>query len=125
MEYLTKSCDMNNGNACFYLSGMYMSGADSSFGPNANERTDVEKPKEVEKPKNSFVLQKDMKKAFALTAKACELNNFFACANLSRMYATGDGTKKSSEKSEQYKKKSEELREEINRKRILAQFQHP
>lgn len=125
MEYLNKSCDMNNGNACFYLSGMYMSGADSSLAPNGNEKTDVEKPKEVEKPKNSFVLPKDMKKAFALTAKACELNNFFACANLSRMYATGDGTKKSTEKSELYKKKSEELREEINRKRILAHIHHP
>lgn len=121
MEYLNKSCDMNNGNACFYLSGMYMSGADSALTPNSNQNTEVEKSK----PNNSFVLKKDMKKAFALTAKACELNNFFACANLSRMYAMGDGTNKNTEKSELYKKKSEELREEINRKRILAQFQHP
>lgn len=125
MEYLNKSCDMNNGNACFYLSGMYMSGADSSLSPNSKEKLEAEKPKDVEKPKNSFVLQKDMSKAFALSTRACELNNFFACANLSRMYAMGDGTKKNTEKSELYKKKSEELREEINRKRILAQFQHP
>lgn len=125
MEYLNKSCDMNNGNACFYLSGMFMSGADSSLRPSGNKKSEEEQPKDVEKPKNSFVLQKDMKKAFALTTKACELDNFFACANLSRMYAVGDGTKKNTEKSELYKKKSEELRDEFNRKRILAQFQHP
>lgn len=125
MEYLKKSCEMNNGNACFYLSGMYMSGADSSLSSSSSEKPIVEKPKDVEKPMSSFVLGKDMQKAFALTTKACELNNFYACANLSRMYAMGDGTKKNAEKSEIYKKKSEELRDEFNRKRILAQFEHP
>lgn len=135
MKYLSKSCDMNNGNACFYLSGMYMSGADSNFSPSSQSKPDataaaaaapVVVPKDVEKPKtNSFVLEKDMKKAFALTSKACELQNFYACANLSRMYAMGDGTEKSAEKADLYKKKSEELRDEFSRKRILAQFKHP
>lgn len=126
IEYLKKGCDMNNGNACFYLSGMYMSGADSSLTPNGKIReSDADTPKDVVKPPNSFILQKDMEQAFALSTKACELNNFFACANLSRMYAVGDGTKKNTEKSELYKKKSEEIRDEFNRKRILANFQHP
>lgn len=110
---------MNNGNACFYLSGMYMSGSKSGL-----SSSDSDKP-ESEKPKNAFVLEKDMKKAFSLTTKACELRNYYACANLSRMYALGDGTEKNAEKSELYRKKSEELRDEINRQRILAQFNHP
>lgn len=118
---------MNNGNACFYLSGMYMSGADSTFNlSSSSTKTAEEDTKIVDKSKtNDFVLEKDMKKAFALTTKACELQNFYACANLSRMYAMGDGTEKNAEKSELYKKKCEDLRDEFNRKRILAQFKHP
>lgn len=110
---------MNNGNACFYLSGMYMSGADSSKSLSNSEQF------AAEKPKDAFVLEKDMKKAFALSTKACELKNFYACANLSRMYALGDGTEKNLEKSEHYKKRADELHEEFNRQRILAHFNHP
>lgn len=110
---------MNNANACFYLSGMYMSGAKSLLSP-----SDKDKPA-PEPSKDAFILEKDMKKAFSYSIKACELKNFYACANLSRMYAVGDGTEKNTEKSEHFKKKSEELHEEFNRKRILAQFNHP
>lgn len=71
---------MDNGNACFYLSGMYMSGsmfrADNTKTPSNTTAS--------EKPANEFVLEKDMKKAFAFSTKACELKNFYACANLSR-----------------------------------------
>lgn len=119
--YLNKSCDMNNGNACFYLSGMYMSGASTSL-PSTNDK---ENTATAPPPKNAFALEKDMKKAFAFSTKACELKNFYACANLSRMYALGDGTEKNLDKSEHYKKLSEELRDEFNRQRILAQFSHP
>lgn len=104
---------MKNGNACFYLSGMYMSGTKSLSNP--------DKPADL----NAFVLEKDMKKAFELSTKACELKNFYACANLSRMYALGDGIEKNLEKSEKFQKKSEELRDEFHRQRILAQFNHP
>lgn len=110
---------MNNGNGCFYLSGIYMTGVDSSKSLNNKEQSNAQKPKDA------FVLEKDMKKAFALSTKACELKNFYACANLSRMYAVGDGTEKNLEKSEQYKKKSDELSDEFQRRRILAQFNHP
>lgn len=116
MEFLKKGCDMNNGNACFYLSGMYMSGA--------NGNKSLENSLEKSTGEN-FVLEKDMIKAFTLSTKACELKNFYACANLSRMYALGDGTEKNLEKSEQYKKKSDELRDEFHRQRVLAQFNHP
>lgn len=110
---------MNNGNACFYLSGMYMSGT-----KDVTSLNDKIKP-DMEQPKNAFVLEKDMKKAFTLSTKACELKNFYACANLSRMYAIGEGTEKNPDKSEHYRKKAEELRDEFNRQRILAQFHHP
>lgn len=96
-----------------------MSGADSSKSLSNNEQSTTEKPKDA------FVLEKDMKKAFALSTKACELNNFYACANLSRMYALGDGTEKNLEKSEHFKKRADELHDEFNRKRILAHFNHP
>lgn len=103
-----------------------MSGADSKFNLSSSTKPGAEETKDTEKAKtNGFVLEKDMKKAFALTTKACELQNFYACANLSRMYAMGDGTEKNAEKSELYKKKSEELRDDFNRKRIFSQFQHP
>lgn len=95
---------------------MYMSGT-----PLSNK----ENTASSDKPKNEFVLEKDMKKAFSFSTKACELKNFYACANLSRMYALGDGTEKNAQKSEHYKKISEELHDEFNRQRILAQFSHP
>lgn len=69
---------MDNGNACFYLSGMYMSG--SIFGADKTKTTSDTTASE--KPANAFVLEKDMKKAFAFSTKACELKNFYACANL-------------------------------------------
>lgn len=118
MDYLTKSCNMDNGNACFYLSGIYMSGTDALKPVQNNEQ-----PAVVEK--STFVLEKDMKKAFELTTKACSLNNFFACANLSNMYARGDGTEKNLEKSEEFKQKADKLRDEMNRRRILNSFSHP
>lgn len=110
---------MNNGNACFYLSGMYMSGADTSKLPGNKDQPNTDNSND------EFALEKDMKKAFTLSTKACELKNFYACANLSKMYALGDGTEKNLDKSEHYKKKFEELRDEFNRQRILAQFNHP
>lgn len=124
MRYLTKSCEMNNGNACFYLSGMYMSGSVSGT-DEAKSLNNVETSTTPRKPENAFVLEKDMKKAFSYSTRACELKNFYACANLSRMYAMGDGIEKNLQKSEQFKKKSEELRDEFHRERILAQFNHP
>lgn len=121
MEYLNKSCKMNNGTACFYLSGiylsgMYMSGGQISLTPNSNKKSNVENPEK------SLIVQKDMKKAFELTTKACELNNFFACANLSRMYTAF--AKENAKKSELYKKKTEELRSKQNCKPISAYFEH-
>lgn len=125
MQYLTKSCDMNNGNACFYLSGMHISGAE---GPIASKETQPlissteSSPKQPIAKKNEFVIEKNMEKAFSFSYKACELNNMYACANLSQMYARGEGTEKNPEKAEIYKKKAIQLQEEVkNSKQLLFQ----
>lgn len=127
MEYLTKSCDMNNGNACFYLSGMHISGAE---GPVASANNDSEPlissssetklKKAAVKKTNDFIIQKDMEKAFTFTYKACELNNMYACANLSQMYARGEGTEKNPEKADLFKKKAIELQDELKNNKTLA-----
>lgn len=108
---------MNNGQACFYLSGIYMSGGDSSFGHTEH----------TQNVKENLEIAADMEKAFAFTKRACELKNMFACANLSQMYAIGRGTQKDKEKSIHYKKVAEELGEEYRRQRIIAHahFKHP
>lgn len=125
MEYLTKSCDMNNGNACFYLSGMHISGAE---GPIASKEiaplisSTESSPKKPVAKKNEFIVEKNMEKAFTFSYKACELNNMYACANLSQMYARGEGTEKNPEKADLYKKKAIQLQEEVkNNKQLLFQ----
>lgn len=125
MEYLTKSCDMNNGNACFYLSGMHISGAE---GPIASKDTQPlissteSSPKQPVAKKNEFIIEKNMEKAFTFSYKACELKNMYACANLSQMYARGEGTEKNPEKAEIYKKKAIQLQEDVkNSKQLLFQ----
>lgn len=110
---------MNNGNACFYLSGMYMTGSQNLSSPSDKESTTSNKQT------NAVALEKDMKKAFSFSTRACELKNFYACANLSRMYELGEGTEKNVKKSEEYKKLSDQYRDEFNRQRILSQFNHP
>lgn len=126
MEYLTKSCDMNNGNACFYLSGMHISGAE---GPIPSKETqplisssELRSNKQPITRKSEFIVEKNMEKAFTFSYKACELNNMYACANLSQMYARGEGTAKNQEKAEIYKKKAIQLQEDVkNSKQLLFQ----
>lgn len=77
------------------------------------------------KSSDTFVLEKDLKKAFMLTCKSCDLKNWLACANLSQMYARGEGTEKNPEKSEHYRKEFHRLREEQKRIDILSRFRHP
>lgn len=79
MSLLEKSCNLNNANACYYLSGMYISGI-----------------KKEEKGENlpgleSYQVPKDMKKAFEYALQGCNLGNVYSCANLSQMYRKGDG----------------------------------
>ncbi|RZB39345.1 Nicastrin and/or Peptidase M28 domain containing protein [Asbolus verrucosus] len=74
MSLLEKSCKAEHSNACYYLSGMYISG--------------VKKPNSENK--SEYLVQRDMEKAFQFALKGCELGNMYSCANLSQMYAKGD-----------------------------------
>lgn len=88
---------MNNGNACFYLSGMHISGAE---GPIASKETqplisstELSSNKQPVTRKNEFIVEKNMEKAFTFSYKACELNNMYACANLSQVqFFMGDSS---------------------------------
>ncbi|XP_037935557.1 cytochrome c oxidase assembly factor 7 homolog [Teleopsis dalmanni] len=116
LEYLTKSCDMDNGTACFYLSGMHISGVHKN--PESTTDIDIKSQKA-----NDFIIQKDMKKAFDYAYKACELKNMYACANLSQMYARGDGTTKDESQADKYKKMAVQMQEELKKVQPTLQFQ--
>lgn len=117
LEFLKKSCEMNNATACFYLSGMHISGiekADVEANVPAKLQRDIESPE--------YIVAKDMEKAFTFAYKACELKNMYACANLSQMYARGEGTKQNDEKAEKYKKIALAMQDEFKAQKTL-QFQ--
>lgn len=109
---------MNNATACFYLSGMHISGVQKSA-----DKTHITSPNKNNIPASEFLIQKDMKKAFDFAYKACELKNMYACANLSQMYARGDGTEKNAEKAEKFKKIALEMQDEVKKQQPQLGFQ--
>lgn len=125
---------MNNATACFYLSGMHISGVQHSDDktlitdntniaqntPNNNTNT---VPMKSSSAAADFVIQRDMNKAFQFAYKACELRNIYACANLSQMYARGDGTEKNEEKAEKFKKLAMEMQDEVKNQQPTLGFQ--
>lgn len=118
-DSLSKSCKMDNGTACFYLSGMHISGVlKKEKAINSTTAAPVTTPDSSE-----FIVQKDMKKAFDFAARACELNNMYACANLAQMYMRGDGTEKNEKKAEQFKKKAMDMQEEMKKQQSELKFQ--
>ncbi|XP_058832597.1 cytochrome c oxidase assembly factor 7 homolog [Topomyia yanbarensis] len=124
-EYLKKSCEMNNGNACFYLSGMHISGILKDEFNTAKVKEELDqKEKAFSKnpsslPPAAYVVERDMQKAFEFAYKACELRNMYACANLSQMYAKGDGIGKDEKKAEKYKQLAMEMQDEIKKQQQL------
>lgn len=116
-ESLSKSCMMDNGTACFYLSGMHISGVLKK------DKTPTVPTVTLTPDPTDFIVQKDMKKAFDFAARACELNNMYACANLSQMYMRGDGTEKNEKKAEQFKKKAMEMQDELKKQQPELKFQ--
>ncbi|XP_023162293.1 cytochrome c oxidase assembly factor 7 homolog [Drosophila hydei] len=117
LQFLTKSCDMNNANACFYLSGMHISGVQK-------KPEDVPAAAQAKTLKDTdYIVLKDMKKAFQFAYKACELRNMYACANLSQMYARGDGIDKNEKEAEKYKKLALEMQEEEKKQQETLSFQ--
>lgn len=108
---------MNNATACFYLSGMHISGV--QIKPEENHPPANQTPAK----ESDYIVLKDMKKAFEFAYKACELRNMYACANLSQMYARGDGTEKNEKEAEKYKKMAMEMQDEIKKQQQTLQFQ--
>lgn len=117
IDSLTKSCTMNNATACFYLSGMHISGVLKK------EKAEKASATNPSTDPADYILQKDMKKAFDYAAKACELNNMYACSNLSQMYRRGDGTEKNETKADQFKKKALEMQEALRKEQAELKFQ--
>uniref|UniRef100_A0A2M4BXF6 Putative cytochrome c oxidase assembly factor 7 n=1 Tax=Anopheles marajoara TaxID=58244 RepID=A0A2M4BXF6_9DIPT len=133
-ELLKKSCQMNNAGACFYLSGMYISGVkdedgQTAKGPSSSEATSsvtVTPPAQLpaapapSAAAGTFVVERDMEKAFEFAYKACELRNMYACANLSQMYAKGDGTARDEKKAEKFKQLALEMQDEVRKQQQLT-----
>lgn len=134
---------MNNATACFYLSGLHISGVQrrgedypsqthsgASGGGSGSGSTfrpfgggSAKESSSSAKESSDYILQKDMKKAFEFAYKACELRNMYACANLSQMYARGDGTEKNEAEAEKYKKLAMEMQEEAKKHQQTLEFQ--
>lgn len=108
MSLLEKACSAKNANACYYLSGMYIAGV-----KNRQE-------KEKDKPKPEYLVPKNMQKAFIYAMDGCNLGNMYSCANLSQMYAKGDGVEKSKELAERYKLLALEMQKEIESNKTLT-----
>ncbi|ETN59080.1 beta-lactamase hcpA [Anopheles darlingi] len=133
-ELLKKSCQMNNAGACFYLSGMYISGVkdddgQTAKGPSSSEATPPVTATPPAQPTvpltpsaavGTFVVERDMEKAFEFAYKACELRNMYACANLSQMYAKGDGTVRDEKKAEKFKQMALEMQDEVRKQQQLT-----
>lgn len=79
MQLLEKACDAKNANACYYLSGMYIVGVQKD--PQSKDAAG----------KEELRVAKDMAKAFKFALEGCNLGNMYSCANVSQMYAKGDG----------------------------------
>lgn len=115
---------MNNATACFYLSGMHISGVQKKPEDGASVASQPQSPSSGKTLKDSdFIVLKDMKKAFQFAYKACELRNMYACANLSQMYARGDGIEKNEKEAEKYKKMALEMQEEVKKQQETLSFQ--
>ncbi|XP_065069795.1 cytochrome c oxidase assembly factor 7-like [Rhopilema esculentum] len=80
-----KACTGGHRLGCFNLSCIYLTGKNGA--------------------------KKDLPRAFELSLKACELGHPWACANVSRMYKMGDGVEKDLEKSSEFRKRAQELKD--------------
>ncbi|CAL7938714.1 unnamed protein product [Xylocopa violacea] len=84
LKLLKKACDSKEEKACFYLSGIYLSGIEE-------------------------IVEKNLKEAYVLSLKSCELGNPFACSNVSVMHKKGDGVQQNQELAQSFRKRADEL----------------
>ncbi|XP_060534028.1 cytochrome c oxidase assembly factor 7 homolog [Cylas formicarius] len=102
MECLSKSCDGSKAMACFYLSAQYILQA-----------------RKLTEQSPSADSNKVMQQAFKYALRACELGNPFSCANVSQMYAKGEGVEKNQELADKYKTKAKDMEKDINSTKSL------
>lgn len=132
---------MNNATACFYLSGLHISGVETketpppaakhhgfSSSPGTATASAATAPAAAAAAApapaaKDFIIEKDMAKAFGFAYKACELKNMYACANLSQMYARGEGTAKNEANAEKYRKLAIEMQDETKAAHGTLSFQ--
>ncbi|KAL6264034.1 hypothetical protein P5V15_004115 [Pogonomyrmex californicus] len=97
-RFLRKACDMYNSNkACFYLSGLYLTGFEN-------------------------IIEKNLKEAYKVSLKSCEHGNPYACANLSQMHTRGEGAQKNPELAATFKKRAMELYDELKQTQPEVKF---
>lgn len=112
---------MKNALACFYLSGMHISGVNETIPAAPADQTTTSSS--ASSSTSNYIIPKDMKKAFNFSKQACELGNMYACANLSQMYAKGDGVEKNEANAEKFKKLSLEMQDEVKKAQPALGFQ--
>jgi len=85
VEMLDAGCSKGDGFACNYLSMSHIAGG------------------------RIRGVAKDMAAAFSYASKGCDAGHMYACANLSQMYARGDGTSADAAKAAELRKKADGL----------------
>ncbi|XP_077298392.1 cytochrome c oxidase assembly factor 7 [Arctopsyche grandis] len=111
-ECFKKGCEYNNDLACYHLSSMYLAGVRKPPSPDAKPLP------HGHPPVGEYLLERNMKEAFTLAKKACELNNIYACANVSQMYTRGDGVEKNEELAKEFKNLTLRMQSEIEKKGV-------
>lgn len=97
MKLLKKACDLSQEKACFFLSGIYLSGIEG-------------------------YVEKNLKEAYKLSLKCCELNNPYACANLSIMHKKGDGVQQNAELAETFRTRANEILRDLKENKRPLKF---
>lgn len=89
LAMLKKSChEYNEDKACYILSGMYLKGIKDR-------------------------LEKNIKEAYVLSLKSCELGNPNACTNVAIMHQRGEGVQQNSELAKTFKARADKLKYEL------------
>lgn len=90
---LEKACSKNNTKACYFASGIYLSGVEGI-------------------PQNKT-------KARELSLSACNGGNIYACMNLCQMYRIGDGVEKDEKKANEFKERAKEIRNQHTKSKSI------
>lgn len=97
MAMLKKACDSNVEKACFHLAGVFLSGIEGH-------------------------VEKNIREAYKLCLKSCEIGNPYACANVSVMHRNGDGVQKNVELADAFEQRAKALLNELKKYRKQLKF---